>query len=167
MDLADSEEVLSEVDSGDDGRFVLTTHRLIFQGRSAEGALFSTAAVQDVTSIQFGRRPRDARGAWWGVVGLLAAILVWQVTINETVGNVAGAVVAGISALLLADYWFRPGGLILRFSTPGGTVEGPVSGKHVREAEQLAATVQQLKQAQKTGALSGPVRPPGGSPGLG
>ncbi len=166
LDLYDSEEIVSDVDSGDDGRFVLTTRRLIYQGRSAEGALFSAATVEDVTAIEFGRRPRDSRSAWWGVVGLLASIAVWQVTTNETVGAVSGAIVAGISLLLLADYWFRPAGLVLKFGTPGGTVEGPVSSKRIRDAEELAARVQQMKQASNAGGQNSPGRPPGGSPGI-
>lgn len=166
LDLADSEEVLSEVDSGDDGRFVLTNHRLIYQGRSSGDSVFSSAAIADVTAIQFGRRERDSRSAWWGVVGLIAAVAVWQVTTNETVGAVAGAIVGGLSLLLLADYWFRPAGLVLRFGTAGGSVEGPVSNRRMRDAEQLAAMVQQLKQGSPTGSHSGPATPPGGSPGL-
>lgn len=165
LDIYDSEELMCEVDSGDDGRFVLTSQRLIYQGRSSEGSLFSAAAVEDVTAIEFGRRPRDSRSAWWGSIGLLASIAVWQVTTNETVGAVAGAIVAGISLLLIADYWFRPAGLILRFGTAGGTVEGPVSSKRVQDAEELAARVQQMKQPDRRGNTAG--RPPGGSPGIG
>lgn len=170
LDLAPGEQLVREVDSGDDGRFVLTTIRLIYQGRSAEGAIFAAAAVADVTSIEFRRRARDSRSVWWGVIGMIAAILVWQVTINEGVGAVAGAVVAGISALLLADYWFRPPGLVLRFGTAGGAVQGAVSGKRVREAEELAAEVQRLRHlgggATGTASARGSGRPPGGSPGL-
>ena len=170
LDLAPSENLLREVDSGDDGRFVLTNLRLIYQGRSSEGALFAAAAVADITSIEFGRRARDSRSAWWGIIGMVAAIAVWQVTTNENVGAVAGAVVAGISALLLADYWFRPPGLVLRFGTPGGAVVGAVSGKRVREAEELAAEVQQLRRLaggiNSLGSSAGSGRPPGGSPGL-
>ena len=171
LDLAPTEHLVREVDSGDDGRFVLTNMRLIYRGRSTEGALFAAAAVADVTSIEFGRRARDSRSAWWGVIGMVAAIAVWQVTTNESVGAIAGAVVAGISALLLADYWFRPPGLVLRFGTPGGAVEGTVSGKRVREAEELAAEVQQLRHfgggQNGTGSGRPPASgPPGGSPRL-
>lgn len=166
LDLAPSEQLVREVDSGDDGRFVLTSHRLIFQGRSGDGALFASAAVEDITSIEFGRRARDSRSAWWGTIGMIAAIAVWQVTTNESVGAVAGAVVAGISALLLADYWFRPPGLVLRFGTAGGAVEGPVSGKRMGEAEELAAEVQKMRRSANGVPGRGYASPPGGSPGL-
>ena len=166
LDLMDSEEVLSEVDSGDDGRFVLTNHRLIYQGRSSGDSVFSSAAVEDVTAIHFGRRTRESRSAWWGVVGLIAAVAVWQVTSNETVGAVAGAIVGGISLLMLADYWFRPAGLVLRFSTAGGSVEGPVANRRMQDAERLAAMVQRAGRHGSPASSSSGSTPPGGSPGL-
>ncbi len=166
LEMQPSEEVVCEVDSGNDGRFVLTSSRLIYQGQSSEGALFSAASVSDVTSIEFGRRSRSSGSAWWGVVGLIAAVAVWQVTTNERVGAVTGAAVAVISLLLLADYWFRPAGLTLRFGTPGGTVEGPVSGKRVRDAEDLAARVQEMKSTRQPHTGESTATPPGGSPGL-
>jgi hypothetical protein len=171
LDLAPTEHLVREVASGDDGRFVLTNMRLIYQGGSSEGTLFAAAAVADITAIEFGRRLRDSRSAWWGIIGMIAAIAVWQVTPTESVGAIAGAVVAGISALLLADYWFRPPGLVLRFGTAGGAIEGAVPGKRVQEAEELAAEVQRLRcprsgvSAAGSGTPSGS-RPPSGSPGL-
>jgi hypothetical protein len=168
--MAEGEEVLQEVDSGDDGRFILTSRRLIYHGKTFDNALFSSAAVEDVTSVGLSRRPRDARSAWWGLAGAIAAVAVWQVTTNETVGAIAGAAVGAIAALLLADFWFRPPGLVLTFSTPGGKVEGPVSGKKMRDAEHLAAKLQHIRDGgSPTGRRSrssGPLSPPGGSPGL-
>jgi hypothetical protein len=167
LDMAEGEEVVQEVDSGDDGRFILTSRRLIYHGKTFENSLFSSAAVEDVTSVELSRRPRDMRSAWWGIAGVIAAILVWQVTTNETIGAVAGAAVGAIAALLLADFWFRPPGLVLTFSTPGGKVEGAVSGKKMRDAEHLAALVQQARNGNgRRAARPGSQTPPGGSPGL-
>ena len=56
------------------------------------------------------RNSRDRRSAIWSIIGLLAAIGVWQVTRNETVGAIAAAIVGFVSIALLVDYWFsRPG----------------------------------------------------------
>ncbi len=165
LDMTDGEVLVQDVDSGAEGRFILTNYRIIYQGHSAEAALFASAAVKDVKSIEFGRKERDTRSAWWGVLGILAAIAVWQVTTNQTVGAAAGLIVGGISALLLADYWFRPHGLILRFGTAGGRVEGPVSGRRMREAEQLAARVQVLARS-KSADTSGGTKPAGDNPGI-
>lgn len=164
LDLADDEVLVQDVDSGAEGRFILTNRRIIYQGHSSESAIFASAAVKDVTLIEFGRKERDSRSAWWGAIGILAAIAVWQVTTNQAVGAVAGLVVGGLSALLLADYWFRPHGLILRFGTAGGRIEGPVSGKRMREAEQLAARAQILARSKPSVSLTGQ-RPVGGNHG--
>lgn len=169
LDMVEGESIVQEVDSGDEGKFILTTRRLIYHGKSFENSLFSSAAIDDITSVELSRKPRDSRSAWWGVAGAIASVAVWQVTTNETVGAVAGAAVGAISALLLADFWFRPPGLVLRFSAAGGGVSGPVSGKRAHDAEKLAARLQQLRFSSGAveGAKSeGPMRPPGGSPGL-
>jgi hypothetical protein len=165
LDMADDEVLVQEVDSGAEGRFILTNRRIIYQGHSTEAALFASAAVKDITLIEFGRKSRDTRSAWWGVIGILAAIAVWQVTTNQAVGAAAGLIVGGISALLLADYWLRPHGLVLRFGTAGGRVEGPVSGRRMREAEQLAARVQLLARSRPALPTVGPSKPTGSKPG--
>jgi hypothetical protein len=165
LDMADDEILVQDVDSGAEGRFILTNRRIIYQGHSTEAALFASAAVKDVTLIEFGRKARDTRSAWWGVIGIIAAIAVWQVTTNQAVGAVAGLIVGGISALLLADYWFRPHGLVLRFGTAGGPVEGPVSGRKMREAEHLAARVQLLARSRPALPTSGPAKPTVSNPG--
>jgi hypothetical protein len=167
--MVDGESIVMEVDSGVEGRFILTNRRLIYHGKSFENSLFSSAAIEDITSVELSRKPRDSRSAWWGMAGAIAAVAVWQVTTSETVGAVAGAAVGAISALLLADFWFRPPGLALRFSAAGGGVSGPVSGKKAHDAERLAATLQRLRHNPddaSPGARKGQMKPPGGSPGL-
>ena len=167
LDMARGEEILQEVDSGEDGRFILTNLRLIYNGGDGGNSIFSTADLNDVTAVELARRPRDNRSAWWGLAGAIAAIGVWQVTTNEMVGLIAGAIVGAFSAYLLADFWFRPAGVVLSFKTAGGGVEGPVSGKRLRDAEQLTALVQRLRAEMRGGSRGDRTsRPPGGSPGL-
>ena len=169
LDMVEGETIVQEVDSGDEGRFILTSRRLIYHGKSFDNSLFSSAWIEDITSVELSRKRRDSRSAWWGLAGAIASVAVWQVTTNETVGAVAGAVVGAISALLLADYWFRPPGLVLHFSAAGGGVSGPVSGKRAHDAEKLAASLQRLRHnpdGLKPVRRDGPMGPPGGSPGL-
>ena len=150
--MAEGEEVLQEVNSGEEGRFILTNRRLLYHGGAGGESIFSTAALQNVTSVEMSRRPRESRSAWWGLAGAIAAVGVWQVTTNETVGAVAGAIVGAISLFLLADFWFRPPGVILSFHTPGGAVSGPISGKKLREAEQFTARFQRLREERMRGS---------------
>ena len=129
--LLPGERVISELDSDGDGYFQLTNARVIFNGgrRAEGGAVYASAQLKDISSVQISRRPRARRSAAWGVVGLFSAIGVWQVTPDSTIGIVAALAVAVISLVLMADYWIRPAGVHLVFHTAGGTIDGEVGGK--------------------------------------
>jgi hypothetical protein len=127
--LLPGERVVSELSSSDDGSFQLTHARVIYSGGSESNALYASAQLKDITSVQISRRPRARRSAAWGVIGLFAAIGVWQVTPNSTVGITAAAMVAVISLVMMADYWIRPAGVFLEFHTTGGKIGGEVGGK--------------------------------------
>ncbi len=146
LDLMDGEQTVTEMDGADHGRFVLTNRRVIYTGGGGGGSIYASARLADVTSVAITRRPRDHRSAWWGVAGLIAAIGVWQVTDNDGVGAAAGVIVGIISIVLLADYWFRPPGIIMSFTTAGASVEGPVDGRSVDEAEVFGARLEAVRQ---------------------
>ena len=146
LELLPAEETVRELQGADGGRFVLTDQRVIYTGGEASEAVFSSARLEDVTSVAMERRARERRSAVWGVVGLIAAIGVWQVTYSGTVGLIAGGVVGLISFALLADYWFRVPGVVLRFLTAGGGVAGPVDGGGVRGSEEFAAAAELARQ---------------------
>jgi len=73
-----------------------------------------------------------------------------------------------ISIGLFADYWFRPGGIGLLFTSAGGTVRGEVEGKAAARAEAFVSQVEQLRsnpqQAVSSTATSS--RPVGTEPGV-
>ena len=127
------------------GEFRMTASRLVFTGGPESEAVYSSARLRDVTGVEILRRPREARSAWWGGLGLLAAVGVWEVSSNQTVGAIAAVVVAVISAALLADYWFRPGGVVLAFRTPGGGVEGVIPPSSMDAARRFVAEFEQVR----------------------
>jgi hypothetical protein len=69
------------------------------------------------------------------------------VSSNEAIGAALGAVVAVIAFGFIADYWLRPGGLMLRFTTPGGAVEGAIGQKNAAKAAEFAASVEEARLA--------------------
>jgi hypothetical protein len=127
--LLPGERVVSELSASDDGSFQLTHARVVYSGGSESNAIYASAQLKDITSVQISRRPRARRSAAWGGVGLFAAIGVWQVTPSSTIGITAGIVVALISLIMMADYWIRPAGVYLEFHTTGGIIGGEVGGK--------------------------------------
>jgi hypothetical protein len=92
------------------------------------------------------------------VVGLFAAIGVWQVTPSTTVGVTASLVVALISLILMADYWIRPAGVHMEFhTTGGGTIGGEVDGK-VATAMEFAREVENTRRRLVPSRISSPYR---------
>jgi len=133
--LLPGERVIAELKSTDDGRFELTHARVIFNGGSESDSVYASARLKDIDSVRISRRPRARRSAAWGVVGLFAAIGVWQMTPSSTIGITAGAAVAIISLILLGDYWIRPTGVHINFQTSGGAISGEVGGKASQAVE--------------------------------
>jgi hypothetical protein len=129
----------------DGGEFRMTASRLVFTGRSESESVYASARLRDVTGVELLRRPRETRSAWWGGLGLLAAVGVWEVSSNQTVGAIAAVVVAVISAALLADYWFRPSGVVLAFRTPGSAVQGVISPSGIDAARRFVAEFEQVR----------------------
>ncbi len=156
LDLAPGEEdVLAEMQGSEGGRFILTDARVLYTGGANDSSLYASAQLGDVTAIEVSRRPRDRRSAWWGTLGLVAAVAVWQVTLPEVVGTIAGVVVGLLSLALLADYWLRPGGVSVIVHTPGGKVEGAVDGGRMADAEKFVKRLEQARREIKIGTAAG------------
>ena len=156
--LLPGERIVAELKSTDDSGFQLSHTRVIFRGGTDSEAVYSSAQLKDVSSVNVSRRPRARRSAAWGVVGLFAAIGVWQVTPSTTVGITAALVVALISLILMADYWIRPAGVHIEFhTTGGGTISGEVDGK-VAAAMEFAREVENTRRRLVPNRVSSPFR---------
>jgi hypothetical protein len=155
--LLPGERVVAELSSKDDGIFQLTHARVIFRGGSESNAVYASAQLRDVSAVEISRRPRARRSAAWGVVGLFAAIGVWQVTPSSTVGVMAAVAVAVISLILMADYWIRPAGVHLEFHTTNGTIGGEIDGK-VSAAMEFVRNVEDARRRMIPGRVNTPFR---------
>ena len=160
MALMPGEEAVAELPAVDGASFLLTDRRVVYTGGREEEAVYASVRAADITSVVLARRPRDRRAVIWAVAGFIAALGAWQVTSNETVGAVAGAVVGAISLGLLADYWFRPGGLVLRLHSAGGSAGGPVEARAAARAAEFAASVEEARaRASSPVAQAGAEKP--------
>ena len=163
--LLPGERVVSELDSGGEGYFQLTHARVIFNRGSktrrvdetGDGTVYASVRLKDISSVRISRRPRARRSAAWGVVGLLSAIGVWQVTPDSTIGIAAAVAVALVSLVLIADYWIRPAGVHLEFHTPGGAISGEVGGR-ASHAIEFAREVENERRRLGPGRAGTPFR---------
>ncbi len=155
--LAQGESLLSELASAGGGTFVLTTRRVVYLGHGDGDTVRSSARLGDITSVTLTRLPRDRRPLVWAVLGFVASIGVWQVISSRQVGVLAGLIVAAVSAGLVADYWFRPAGLMLEFRTAGGTMSGPIRPKAFQQADEFLTAVEDLRNhSDEKGAVAAP-----------
>lgn len=156
--LLPGERVVAELSSNDRSNFRLTHSRVIYRGGSESKHVYASAQLKDITSIQVSRRPRARRSAAWGVVGLFAAIGVWQVTPDSSVGIISAIAVAVVSLIMMADYWIRPSGVHLEFHTSGGSaIGGEVGGKQA-SAMQFTRDVEDAKRRLVPSRISSPFR---------
>ena len=156
--LLPGERIVSELKSTNDSGFQLSHSRVIFRGGTDSNAVYESVQLKHVSTVNISRRPRARRSAAWGVVGLFAAIGVWQVTPSTTVGITAALVVALISLILMADYWIRPAGVHIEFhTTGGGTIGGEVDGK-VAAAMEFAREVENTRRRLVPSRISSPYR---------
>jgi hypothetical protein len=156
--LLPGERVVSELRSKDEGGFRLTHARVVFNGSSDSNAVYASAHLKDITAIKISRRPRARRSAAWGIVGLFAAIGVWQVTPNSSVGITSAIAVAVISLILMADYWVRPAGVHLELHTVGGNVIDGEIGRKIAQAAEFAREVEDTKRRLVPNRVSAPYR---------
>ena len=158
------EERVAESPGAAGGRFVLTNLRVLYTGGSEDPVIFESARLSDIVGVRLERRSRDRRSAVWGIIGLLAAIAVWQVTRNETVGAIAAAIVGIVSIALLVDYWFRRPGMTLTFLTPGGPLGGQVQESDADAAQAFVGRFEDLRASSDRQAATyrPPSRPYGG-----
>ncbi len=122
---------------------VLTNRRVLLRGAPEAKVLHASMPLSEIGSLAISRARPSKRSLVWGLIGIGAAIGMWQAL--DGVGNmrlIIGAVVMLMSGLLLADYFLRPPDLQVVFRSHSGfemTVEFGQS--HADEADRFAAQV--------------------------
>ena len=122
---------------------VLTNRRVLLRGAPEAKVLHASMPLSEIDSLAISRARPSKRSLVWGLIGIGAAIGMWQAL--DGVGNmrlIIGAVVVLMSGLLLADYFLRPPDLQLVFRSHSGaemTIEFGQS--HADEADRFAAQV--------------------------
>jgi len=148
---------VSELGSSSDTRIVLTHNRVLVSGSKNETALYASIPLTDISSIEVSSRPRARRSAAWGVVGLFAAVGVWQVTPDARTGFIAGIAVALIALLLIGDYWVHPAGVHISIRGKETVIQTEL-GSRSEQAVEFAAKVENARRKMLPGRLSGPWR---------
>ena len=103
-----SAEKLASLDALDGQQFALHADRVRLEGGPNSFGAFAIALLPQISGIKVAARPKDRRSLVWGVIGIFAAIGVWQVATNGMVSSFGGLVIGAISLILLGEYFLRP-----------------------------------------------------------
>ena len=164
--LAEGESVVETLEVDGANRFILTDRRVMYLGGDEDHRNWSFAPVEQISSIAVTRVSRERSSLLWGVLGLIAAIGIWQVATNDTVGIVGGIVMAILGATLFWDYYLRTPPSRLLFYADGNEIGGPLSRSSEAGARSFGDRVFELKSqntrgpAHKSGG-PGPGKPAG------
>ena len=122
---------------------VLTNRRVLLRGAPEAKVLHASMPLSEIDSLAISRARPSKRSLVWGLIGIGAAIGMWQAL--DGVGNmrlIIGAVVVLMSGLLLADYFLRPPDLQVVFRSRSGAEMAVEFGQsHAEEADRFAAQV--------------------------
>lgn len=122
---------------------VLTNMRVLLRGAPEANLLHASMPLSEIDSLAISRARPNRRSLVWGLVGIGAAIGMWQAL--DGVGNmrlIVGAVMVLMSAVLLADYFLRPPDLQVVFRSHSGAEMVVEFGQsHVADADRFAAQV--------------------------
>ncbi|MDA1258193.1 MAG: hypothetical protein O3C10_10205 [Chloroflexi bacterium] len=154
--LGEHEEIVKMLDIDGSDRFVLTDRRVIYVGGDEDHRNWAFAPVSEVTTVELSRAPRERTTLIWGVLGLVAAVGMWQVATNDTVGIIGGLVMAVLAVVLLWDYYLRTPPSQLVFRAGGKDIGGPLTRSAEAGAREFGDSVFELKSREAV-----PARPAG------
>ncbi len=145
FELRPGEDVVASerYDIDDGGELLLTNHRLFLRGSLEAKNLFASIRLSEVETVSVVRVPKGRREIYWGIIGLLAALGIWQSL--DGVGNLrlvfTGAVVAA-SLISLLIHFLVSGNVRLVFrSVFGSEITADFSSHRLKAADHFAGLV--------------------------
>lgn len=160
--LSDGESIVETLEVDGLDRFILTDRRVIYIGGDEDHRNWSFTPIPEVTSITVSRIARERSTLVWGVLGLIAAVGIWQVATNETVGIIGGIVMAALGAVLLWDFYLRTPPSRLLFRADGKDIGGSLNRSAEAGARSFGDRLFELKFAiSREQKDSGPEKPAG------
>lgn len=122
---------------------VLTERRVVLRGAPDADVLHASMRFAEIDSVTISRSRPNRRSLIWGLVGIGAAIGMWQAL--DGVGNlrlIIAVIVLLMSGILLADYFLRPPDLQVGLRAKSGVEMKVGFGQsHADEADRFAARV--------------------------
>ncbi len=133
-------------------RLVLTEERVTVEGDRDGWGGWSVAFLPQIAAIRVSPGRKERSTLIWGIVGVIAAIGVWQVASNDAVSAIGGIVVGAISLALLGEFFFRPPDLRLQIVLGTETIDVDIKRSQADEARQFAELILKTRRHALTAA---------------
>ncbi len=128
---------------GDGAEVILTDRRVVSRGSAESRDLFASAYLAEIAAVSIARKRPRGRSLFWGLVGVLATVALWQAL--DGVGNlrlIVAAVSLLVSAVLLADYFIRPPDLeVVMHVRSGADVRAEFANSQTADADRITARI--------------------------
>ena len=133
-------------------RLVLTEERVTVDGDDDGWGGWSVAFLSQIAAVRVSPGRKERSSLIWGVIGIFAAIGVWQVASNDAVSTVGGLVVGAISLALLGEFFLRPPDLNMQIILGTETIDVDIKRSQAEEARQFADLILETRSRVLTAA---------------
>ena len=127
-------------------RLVLTEESVTVEGDKDGWGGWSVAFLPQIAAIRVVSGRKERSTLLWGIVGVFAAIGVWQVASNDAVSAIGGIVVGAISLALLGEFFFRLPDLNMQIVLGTETIDVDIKRSQADEARQFADLILETRR---------------------
>lgn len=140
------EKTVTRLDALHGRRLVLTEESVTVEGDKDGWGGWSVAFLPQIAAIRVVSGRKERSTLLWGIVGVFAAIGVWQVASNDAVSAIGGIVVGTISLALLGEFFFRPPDLNMQIVLGTETIDVDIKRSQADEARQFADLILETRR---------------------
>ena len=143
------ENVLALLEALHGTQLVLTAERVTVEGDPDGWGGWSVAFLPQIAAVRVSTGRKERSSLIWGIIGIFAAIGVWQVASNGAVSTVGGLIVGAISLVLLGEFFFRPPNLNMQIVLGTETIDVEIKRSQADEARRFADLILETRQHVK------------------
>ncbi len=148
------EEAVARLEALHGMRLVLTGERVTVEGDTNGWGGWSVAFLPQIAAVRVSPGRKERSTLVWGIVGVIAALGVWQVASNDAVSAIGGIVVGAISLALLGEFFFKPPDLTMQIVLGTETIDVDIKRSQADEARQFANLILETRRRALTAGPS-------------
>lgn len=142
--ITDTNEMIYSVKT-DKGTLSITMDYLKYSDSTMNEYTYKTVDIKEIVSISVTKITRNKRPAIFGLIGTIAAAVMWTTTSDQAFGYVISLLVGLVSVYLLFDFWIRPKGFTIIFQTRNTGVFIKTNLKNITDLKSLLLEIEKSR----------------------